>query len=624
MRQLIAVSSPSRRHFLATLAAAYAVRPAAAAGAGRDWAYYGGDPQATRYSSLKEINRETVAKLKPAWTHSTGDAMKRPATTIECTPIVVDGKMFITTAQLRVDALDAATGKRLWSFDPFEGASSRRARGVNRGVTYWRDGDKGRLFVAALHYMYCLDADTGQPVRDFADNGKLDMKQGLDREIGDNVRYAHTSPPVVFDDLLILGGGAGEGPGPASPGHIRAFDARTGERRWIFHTIPHPGEFGYDTWAEDNWKFTGGCNNWAGMSVDEERGVLFASLGSPTFDFYGADRPGANLFGNSVVALDARTGKRIWHYQTTHHDLWDYDLPAQPVLGRVRRGGEWVGAVIQISKHGFWFVFDQKTGKPLFDIEERPVPQSDMPGEQSWPTQPFPVAPPPYALQGLREADVTNISDESRAHVLRQLKDLRNDGLYTPPSQRGSVFSPGTMGGTTWGGCCFDPETGRAYINSNNTPKYFTLVDADKDAGYPYRAGGYPFLEDQDGYSAAKPPWGELLCLDLAKADYAWRVPLGEHAALTAKGVPQTGTFSIGGSIVTAGGLVFMGGTQDEKFRAFDAASGEVLWEHQLDAGGYATPCTYQVDGKQYVAIAAGGGGKPRTKSGDQFVAFAL
>ena len=613
-----------RRAALSSAAAIYGSSAALANGASQDWRYYGGDPEATRFSTLDQIDRSNVGKLKVAWTHSTGDAMKRPATTIECTPIVVDGRMYITTAQLQLRALDAASGKVLWNFDPFAGSTSRRAKGVNRGVTYWQDGDKGRLFAAAHANMYCLDAETGKPVREFADGGVLDMRQGLDRDLPENVRFAHNTPPVIFEDLLILGGGAGEGPGPASPGHIRAYDVRTGKRRWIFHTIPHPGELGYDTWGKDNWKTTGGCNNWAGMSVDAERGLVLASLGSPTFDFYGGDRPGKNLFGNSVLALDARTGERAWHFQATHHDLWDYDMPAQPALVRVKRRGEWKDAVVQVTKTGFWFFFDRETGKPLFDIEERAVPKSDVPGEQTWPTQPFPAAPAPFARQGFTDDDITNISEESREYVLRRLKDMRNEGLYTPPSRRGSVYSPGTLGGTTWGGCSFDPEAGRLYINTNNTPKFFTLVDAPEGESYPYRITGYPFFNDQDGYPASKPPWGELLCLDLATAKYAWRKTLGEHAALTAKGLPPTGTFNIGGSIVTRGGLLFIGATQDEKFRAFDSETGETLWEHQLEAGGYATPCTYSVDGKQFVVIAAGGGGMPRTASGDQFVAFAL
>ena len=609
---------------LSSAAAVYASSAGAeSAGVSRDWRYYGGSPEATRYSPLDQINRSNVADLKVAWTHSTGDGRKRPATTIECTPIVVDGHMYITTAQLQIRELDAATGKVLWNFDPYEGIVMRRPKGVNRGVTYWSDGDRRRVFAAAGSNMYCLDADTGKPVAEFGDGGVLDMKAGLDRDLS-NSRVSHPTPPVIFEDLLILGGSADEGPGPAAPGHIRAHDVRTGKRRWIFHTIPHPGEFGYETWGRDNWKTNGGCNNWAGMSVDEDRGLVFASLGSPTFDFYGADRPGKNLFGNSVVALDARTGKRLWHFQTTHHDLWDYDLPAQPALVKVKRGDGWQDVVVQLTKTAFLFAFDRETGKPLFDIEERKVPESDVEGEKIWPTQPYPTAPPPFSRQGMSEDNITNISEESREYVLRQLKDLRNDGFYTPPSKRGTAFSPGTLGGALWGGCSFDPETGFIYINANNIPKYFTLVDAPEGEPYPYRVAGYPFFNDQDGYPASKPPWGELLCLDLASGEYRWRKPLGEYDALSAKGIPPTGTFTVGGSICTRGGLLFIGSTRDAKFRAFNSKNGEVLWEHQLEAGAYATPCTYSVDGRQYVVIAAGGAGKGRTGSGDQFIAFAL
>ncbi len=610
-------------------AAVYASSAHARRHAPSDWRHYGGSPGATRYSPLDQIDVSNVGELKVAWTHSTGDSRQRPATKIECTPIVVDGRMYITTAQLQVRALDAVTGKMLWNFDPFEGVKMRRAKGVNRGVCYWADGDDRRIFMCVRADMFCLDADTGKLVSEFAAGGVLDMKKGLDRDLGDNVPYTYSSPPVIFEDILILGGGTGsEGPAPAAPGHIRGYDVRTGKRLWIFHTIPHPGEFGYETWAKDNWKDKGGCNNWGGMSVDEERGLVFASTGSPTFDFYGADRLGKNLFGNSVLALDARTGERKWHYQATHHDLWDYDLPAQPLLARAKRDGEWQDMVVQITKHGFWFVFDRATGNPIWDIEERPTPESDIPGEGAWPTQPFPTNPPPYARQGFTDDQITNISKESREYVVRRLKDMRYGELYTPPSKQGTVFFPGTLGGTVWGGCSHDPEAGLVYINTNNAPKFFTILDAPEGAGYAYRVAGYPFFTDQDGFSAAKPPWGELMCLDLATAEYRWRQPLGEYAELTAKGIPKTGTYNVGGSIVTKGGLLFIGATEDEKFRAFDSGSGKILWEHQLSAGGYATPCTYSVDGKQYVVIAAGGTGRGRakggTKSGDQFVAFTL
>ena len=626
----------TRRTFLKSAAlspAALGTLPArAASGAGDDWGHYGGTLGATRYSELDQINRSNVGELKVAWVHATGDSMQRPQTKIECTPIVVDGRMYVTTAQVQVRALDATTGRMLWNFDPFEGIQMRRGKGVNRGVAYWSDGSDRRIFMSgsAQDTMYCLDADTGKLVEGFADGGRLNMKEGLDRELAESTRSYYASPPVVFEDLLLLGGGSGsEGPSPAAPGHIRAFDIRTGKRRWIFHTIPHPGEFGYETWGRDSWKTAGGANNWGGMSLDPERGLLFVSTGSPTYDFFGADRPGENLFGNSVIALDARTGERKWHYQTIHHDLWDYDLPAQPVLARRRRGDQWQDIVVQISKQAFWYIFDRDTGEPVWEIEERPVPASDVEGEQAHPTQPFPTKPPPFARQGFGEDwKMTDISEESREYVKRRLKDLKHGMLFTPPSRQGTVYNPGTVGGTIWGGASHDPDEGLMFINTNNWPKFFTLLDAPQGAGYPYMHAGYPFFMDQDDYSAAKPPWGELLCLDLQEGDYRWRRPIGEYAELKARGIEGTGTFNVGGSIATKGGLLFLGATQDEKFRAFDTSTGKTLFEHQLSAGGYATPCTYAVDGKQYVVIAAGGGGRDigsgGKRSGDEFVAFSL
>ena len=625
---------PTRRAFLQSAAlssAALAAAPARASrGASHDWRHYGGPLEATRYSTLDQIDRSNVAELKVAWVHATGDSLQRPQTKIECTPIVVDGRMYVTTAQLQVRSLDAATGDLLWNFDPFEGVAMRRSKGVNRGVAYWSDGDDRRVFMSAEDKMYCLNAATGQPVTEFADRGVLHMREGMDRELAKSTRTVYATPPVIFEDLLLLGGGSGsEGPGPAAPGHIRGYDIRTGKRRWIFHTIPHPGEFGYETWGEDSWKHAGGANNWGGMSLDPDRGLLFVSTGSPTFDFFGADRPGKNLFGNSVLALDARTGERKWHFQTTHHDLWDYDLPAQPVLARRRHGDKWQDIVVQISKQAFWYIFDREAGEPVWEIEERPVPDSDMPGEHAFPTQPFPTKPPPFARQGFDDdAYITDISEESRSYVQRQLRDLRRGVLYTPPTRGGTVYNPGTVGGTIWGGASHDPEEGLMFINTNNWPKFFTLLDAPEGVGYPYIQAGYPFLVDQDKYSAAKPPWGELLCLDLQTGDYRWRRPIGEYADLKARGIEGTGTFNVGGSIVTKSGLLFLGATQDEKFRAFDTRDGTILFEHQLSAGGYATPCTYAVDGKQYVVIAAGGGGRDigsgGRKSGDEFVAFSL
>ena len=583
-----------------------------------EWRHYAGDPGGTRYSRLRQIDRANVSKLRVAWTYHSGDKGDRGRTTIECTPIVVDGVMYLTSPMLKAIALDAATGNEKWVFNPFAGTPDR-PRGVNRGVTYWQDSknpsDK-RIFHTAGTRLYALDAATGKPIDGFGEKGSIELKADLDRERIGSFNGV-SSPGVIFNDRIILGSAVGEGPGPSAPGHVRAYDVRTGKRAWIFHTIPHPGEFGYDTWEPDAWKTVGGVNDWGGMSVDEKRGLVFLALGSPAFDFYGGQRLGQNLFGNSVVALDAATGKRIWHFQTVHHDLWDYDLPTLPMLAR--SGGR--DAVVQLTKTAMAFVLDRETGKPLLPVEERPVPASDIPGEKAWPTQPFPVKPPPFSPQVF---EPTNISPEARAFVLEKLKTLRSKALFVPPSMQGSVNVPGTLGGALWGGGSFDPESGYLFVSTQNLASIMALKEADKEASYPFDHLGWTKFRDAEGYPAVKPPWGQLSAIDLTKGEIVWQVPLGEYKELTARGVPQTGTENFGGNIVTAGGLIFIGATKDEMFRAFDSRKGKVLWETKLESGGYATPSTYMVNGKQYVVIAAGGGGKLGTPSGDAFVAFAL
>ncbi|MGH7221227.1 MAG: PQQ-binding-like beta-propeller repeat protein, partial [Nitrospiraceae bacterium] len=455
------------------------------------------------------------------------------------------------------------------------------------------------------------------------DGGVLDLKENFDCDMT-GLSFNLTSPPDAYKDMILVGGGGGEGPEPAAPGHIRAFDARTGKRRWIFHTIPHPGEFGSDTWEGDSWKHAGGTNNWAGMSLDAEKGWLFASTGSPSFDFYGGNRKGANLFGNSVIALNADTGERLWHFQTTHHDVLDYDLPAQPALVKARHNGRQIDAVAQVTKTGLLFLFDRKTGKPLFPVEERPIPQSQVPGEATFPTQPFPVKPPPFSRHGFTEDEITNISPEAHAYVKKIFDQSKTGKIYMPPSTEGTFLLPGLLGGAIWGGCSFDPGTNYLFVSSNDVPYIITLIDPPAGKSYRYAHKGNIPLVDADGFPACKPPWSHLTAIDLNKGEFAWRVVLGEHPALKARGIPRSGSVHVGGSIATGGGLVFIAATMDEKMRAFDSATGETLWEHQLEAGGYATPCTYEVNGRQYLVIAAGGGGLPRTKSSDAIVAFAL
>ncbi len=593
---------------------------------GREWRHYGGSAGASRYSEADQITPSNVAGLRPAWVHHTGDAMDRPQTTMECTPIVVDGVMYITTARVKVQALEAATGKLLWTFDPMEGSSSRRNPGVNRGVCYWQseDGAEKRIFSTVQNRLLSVDAVTGLPDRSFGSDGAVDLNEELDSEVP-GVSVKCTSPVVAYGDLIVVGGGGGEGPYPQAPGHIRAYDTLSGKRRWIFHTTPRPGEYGYETWPPNAYKHVGGTNNWSGMSLDMERGIVYAGIGSPAFDFYGGDRIGANLFGNCVLALRAESGERVWHFQTVHHDVWDYDLPAQPALIQMPRGrgaGEMIDAVVQPTKQGFLFFLDRDTGKPIWPVEERPIPMSDVGGEQLWPTQPFPVKPPPVSRQGFPEQAITDISPEARQAVTEAWQATDAGDLFTPPSTRGTLVHPGFRGGCLWGGCCYSPGMNRVFVSSDETTNRIELKVAPNET-FDYALPDRSEFLDPDGYPAIKPPWGYVTAIDLETGEFAWRVVNGEFPELTERGIPKTGSPSHGGSIATAGGLVFMAGTFDRKFRAFDQRYGDVLWEAELTAGGFATPCSYEANGRQFVVIAAGGG-KGDSPSGDEFVAFAL
>lgn len=588
-----------------------------------DWPNYAGDKGGSRYSPLDQINRSNVSRLEVAWTYHTGEKTKDAP--IECTPIVINGIMYLTSAQSRVIALDAATGHPLWVFNPH---ANMQVPGytVNRGVAHWTDAKKpgtARIVLATPDgRLFSVDARTGTPDAAFGKNGVVDLKADMDRDLT-ALSYGVTSAPMVFEDLVILGFTNGEGPEPSSPGDIRAFDIHTGREAWRFHTVPRPGEFGHEMWQGDSWKDRGGANAWGGVSVDAKRGLVFAGLGSVAFDFYGGDRKGTNLFANSVIALDARTGKRLWHFQTVRHDLQDHDLPTFPVAGTIQRNGRAEDIVAQVTKTGYVFVLDRVTGKPVFGVEERAAPKSDVPGEESWPMQVYPLKPPPFSRQTMTEDDITNISKEAHDYVLEQFRKLRTGPIYTPPSLEGTVIIPGFHGGATWSGASFDPATGILYVNSNNVPNLLQLIKV-SGKPYPYRINGYKRFTDQDGHPAVKPPWGNLTAIDLNRGEFVWQIALGDDPDLKARGITGTGSENFGGTIVTAGGLVFIGGTRDEMFRAFDKTTGKLLWEHQLDAGGYATPCAYSVNGRQYVAIAAGGGGKLGTKTADTFVAFAL
>lgn len=675
------------------------------------WPMYGGGPENIHYSSLDRINRGNVKQLKVAWTFDTHDEFK--GSEMECNPIVVDGVLFATTPKLRVVALDAATGKQKWSFDPNKDTPVI-AKMRNRGVTYWSDntGQDKRIFFASRQYMYALNATDGKPVESFGEHGRIDLSRDLGRD-NSQLFITATSPPMVYKDFLIVGTGISETL-PALPGDIRAYDTKSGKLRWTFHTIPHPGEYGYDTWPKDAWKYIGAANDWTGMSLDVKRGIVYVPLGSAAFDFYGANRLGDDLFANSLVALDAMTGRRIWHFQTVRHDLWDRDLPAPPALVTVMHDGHPVDAAAQITKSGFVYLFDRMNGKPLFPIEYRHYPQSDAPGERAAETQPLPTKPAPFGRQKLTEDMLTTRTPEAHAAVLAEFRKLRSNGQFVPPSLQGTIVFPGFDGGGEWGGPSFDPKTGLLYVNEcemawvlrlvdrsaqahandgkslylkecstchrpdlqGNPPEFPSLAnikqhldeaqvksmirqgggrmpsfarlpaeDVDAIARYVYarenvkvktaeasrwpvnqRFGidGYNKFLDPDGYPAVQPPWGTLNAIDLNTGKYAWSIPFGDYPELAAKGFGNTGSENYGGSVVTAGGLLFIAATSyDPKIHAYDKRTGQLLWEAPLPAAGNATPAVYEVHGKEYLVIACGGG-KTKAPSGGSYVAFAL
>jgi membrane-bound PQQ-dependent dehydrogenase (glucose/quinate/shikimate family) len=612
------------------------------------WPTWGNDPGGTRYSPLAQIHRGNVKHLKPAWTFDLGELALGRGTGkskagFVATPIVVDGVLYVSSPSSRVFALDAETGRRLWVFDP-QGGRSPRLFNSHRGVAYWEGpaasgaGRDRRIFSGTVDgRLIALDAATGKLVTSFGAGGSVDLRAGVadgplkEPSWGPRV----TSPPVVWRDLLITGWGLPETPGRGPSGDVRAFDVRSGREAWRFHTVPRPGEAGHETWDGDSWKDRGGTNVWSMMSVDVERGLVFLPVGSPTYDFWGGDRKGQNLFGNSLVALEAATGRRVWHFQTVHHDLWDYDLPAQPVLVTVKRDGRDVPAVAQVAKTGFVFVLDRVTGEPLFPVEERTVPGSEVPGETTWPTQPFPVNPAPLARLTMTREELSRVTPEAEAGCRALFEGLLNRGPFTPAGLARTLNFPGYLGGANWGGASFDPTSGRLYVSVNEEGSIGQMRPGDANAALPYyRAGGreaegeYPRFRGPNGWPCQKPPWGTLNAVDLGSGDRAWRVPLGEVEVLSRRGVPKTGTQSLGGSIVTAGGLVFIGATVDKRIRAFDAATGDELWSHAVPANAHATPATYAGrGGRQFVVIAAGGGGMLRELSADlsdSLIAFAL
>jgi quinoprotein glucose dehydrogenase len=612
---------------LATLVA----QPSTQAGAEGEWRVYGGDQGASRYSPLAEINRGNVTSLAVAWTWRPGEtALTEYGTepgTFQNTPLMIDDVLYVSTPYNRVVALNPSTGAEIWRYDPepFKDGQPPNGTGfVHRGVTAWRD-DAGalRIFVASRYRLICLDARTGKPVATFGREGIVNLSEGLSWEINPR-HYTNTSPPVVYKNLVIVGNGVGDRLVYRNdpPGDVRAFDANTGRLVWTFRPIPRPGEFGNETWGGDSWKFTGHTNVWAPMSLDESRGLLYLPVSTPSNDYYGVRRPGANLFAESLVCLDAATGQRKWHFQIVHHGLWDYDLPAAPMLITLNVGDRRVDAVVQLTKQGFAFAFDRVTGEPIWPIEERPVPPSDVPGEAAWSTQPFPLKPPPFAEQGVSLEDAFDLTPQLKSAAQAELKKYRLGPLYTPPSFQGTVMRPGVIGGANWGGGAFDPNTGLLYVkSSSNTPAILRLMEPDRspknprrdevDADYINRAPPTSFA---NGLPLLKPPYGHLTAIDMNRGEIAWRVVVGdtpflrEHPALKDVALPKRlGASGAPGAIVTAGGLVFVGGG-DVGFNAFDALTGHELWRHALEVRTTATPMTYRSDGRQFVVVATGAG----------------
>ncbi len=592
------------------------------AGAQTDWPMYGHDPAGTHYSPLEEITPANVAKLRRAWTFHTGE----PGKPFETTPIVAGGVMYFSTETGRVVALEPETGKEIWNFDPKVPRPKE-----HRGVSYWA-GDAGTpariIFGTADGRLIALDAKTGKPVPGFGDNGAVNLRAGVADQFP-RAGYAITSPVAIYRNLVIVGPNTQEGPGQGPSGDPRAFDARTGKLVWRFHTVPQPGEPGNETWGKDGWKGRSGPSAWGVMNVDLERGLVFLGIGNPADSFYGADRKGTNLYANCVIALEASTGKLRWYYQVVHHDIFDYDLPGGPALVEATRDGRRIPAVAQITKTGLLFILDRLTGKPIFGVEERPVPASDVPGEEAWPTQPFPVKPLPLGRTTIRRDELTRRTPEAQRYCEELFDKMHAGSVYTPYGTKTTVVFPGAMGGGNWGGVSFDPSLGYIFVNTSNLGAIGHMTPSPAGSAVPYRnESGYARFLDADGYPCQQPPWGLLTAVDTATGDIAWKTTLGNFDEL---GTKDSGTPNVGGSIATAGGLVFIAATNDARLRAFDSKTGRELWAGRLDATGNATPITYLGrDGQQYVVIAAGGPAHLRNvgdnsgNNSDAVIAFSL
>jgi quinoprotein glucose dehydrogenase len=618
---------------------------ASAAGAQRvGWPNPSGDAGAMRWSPLVDIDRGNVARLQVAWTWKTGEravpaSAEQPAARpgqFQTSPVVIGDTMYLSTPYAAVAALDARTGKEFWRYDPETWRAGQPSNGtglVHRGVATWSRGAERRVFINARWKLVALDARTGKPIPSFGEAGEVDLVRGLRRPVN-KLHYTNTSPPVVFENVVIVGNGVGDRLRYRDdpPGDVQAFDARTGKRLWSFKTIPDSAEFGWETWEDGSYKYMGHTNVWAPMSLDAKRGLVFLPVSTPTNDWYGGDRKGDNLFAESIVALDARTGKRVWHYQIVHHGLWDYDLPAPPVLATMRWNGRPRDVVVVPSKTAWLYVFDRVTGKPIWPIVERPVPPSDVPGERASPTQPMPTRPAPFTRQTVTADDLIDFTPELRRRALEIFGRYRSGPIFTPPSLQGTIVMPGSIGGAGWGSTAFDPDTRTIYVKGTNNPVLYRIRKGEPNdtIGYEYTVdllnSGLGVTADPDSLKGAdhtppsslpliKPPYGNLTAIDLDTGNQKWQVTLGDtpairdHPLLKGVALPPLGVAGAVGGTVTRGGLIFATGGGDVLY-ALDTRDGRVLWQHPLRAGrGYSNPVTYRTaDGTQYVVIATGGG----------------
>jgi len=591
-----------------------------------DWPYHDHDAGGSRFSPLKQITPANAGKLQLAWTFDTG------VSGLQVTPLVINGMMYATAGK-DVIALEPETAKVIWRYTA-PAAVSRR------GVAYW-PGDRDtppRLFTGSGDRLLAVDAERGKPSQGFGDGdtGSVDLKTSIRGDVDGG--FSLTSPPTIYKNIVITGGNNGEqSPSSGLYGDIRGWDAKTGKLLWSFHTVPRAGEPGVETWEGDSWKNRSGTNVWSFFTIDTERGIVYAPIGAPTSDYYGADRHGANLYGNSVVALDAATGKLKWHQQLVHHDIWDYDVPAAPTLVDVTRNGKTTPAVAVMTKMSLVFIFDRVTGQPIFGMEERPVPQSAVPGEKTWPTQPFPLKPAPLARNTFDpEKDFYNLTPEHAAYCKGLWKDnaMYPKGPYTPPDVEGTMLTfPSTLGGGNWSGFSYDPTLGLAFTSVMNIGQVAKMVQgAARGSTIPTWVRRSPwggavgrFWNPETKIPCSAGPFGELVAVDVNRGEIAWKVPIGFFESLKEKGFGNTGTLNIGGSIATAGGVLFIGATIDCRFRAFESKTGKQLWETTLPACAHTTPMTFLgKDGRQYVVVAAGGGSFLGAQPGSNILAFAL